>query len=102
MRLSDIKIRATPGTYPDTAHVLFVKRLVHFFSQVMQALVMLLSGDCAMLPDGIQHLLLTEKELVVFLNIAQSGPGVVVMVYVHDTLDSQKNRAQSSAQRCGL
>ena len=51
----------------------------------MQALVMLLSGDRAVLPYSIQHLLLTEKELVVFLDIAQSGPCVVVMVYVHDT-----------------
>lgn len=52
----------------------------------MQTLVMLLSGDRSMRPDGIQLLLLTEKELVVFLDITQSGPCVVVMVYVHDTL----------------
>ncbi len=75
------------GIIPDTAPCLLlsVQRLAHLFRKVVQALVMLLFWDRAVLPDGVQHLPLLKKKPVVFLFKGQTVPIVVVTGIFHKT-----------------
>ena len=94
------KQRATPELLlPIRLAALLIQCLAHLLRKITQVLVMLFFRDRTVLPNSIQHLLLTEKELMVFLGIAQSSPCVVVMVYIHDNPCFQQNRVQSAAQR---